>query len=114
MHRYSFVALFALLIAPATGCSSSAVDVCQEAQEQSCTSIKGSCQSFYDAVKRIGDKSSCTAEVSAYETCAEEASDSCAVDAQCIDKENAMVNCATPYCASHSDDADCATVTSSL
>lgn len=114
------VALFLSFALP--GCSSSdaagasrnldCVSLCKEGQSGNCTSIKGDCQAFCDALTRNVAVSNCAEQKSAYYGCLNAAATTCA--ASCDSQDTSLQTCVGAYCTKNLTDADCKTLISSL
>jgi hypothetical protein len=118
------MALLVSLAATAAGCGNSddsstgsarnlsCTQLCTEGQSGNCTTIKGDCASFCDALGRNAPLSKCTAQQSAYEGCLNAAATTCG--ASCDAQDNALSSCVGAYCASNLADADCKTLIASF
>jgi hypothetical protein len=91
-----------------SACGDSLVDVCEEAQDNQCTTISGDCSAFVDALDRISSAAACSSEYDQYESCATGQSDVCTIDSACSGKETALGICIAPYCLANS--AECAAI----
>ena len=89
------------------GCDSAkdCVELCEEAQDGSCTSITGDCGSFCSLVDSVQEPSNCTDERESYEECLNESDNTC--DVGCGDTENSFIDCVTVYCAANLTNSDC-------
>lgn len=98
----------ALLLLLCGACGNSLVDVCEEAQDNQCTTITGDCSTFVDALDSISSNAGCSSEYGSYESCATGQDDVCSVDNNCGGEETALGLCIGPYCLANS--AECAAI----
>lgn len=105
------VGLFALGPFACTGGEASCVDLCEEAQERSCTAISGSCTSFCEAAFNVEEESGCADEREAYQDCLE-GEEVCADS--CDSLESSFSNCLGNYCLTRTSDPDCQTLINSF
>ena len=105
--------LFVLLAISPFACSDEAncVDLCEEAQQGDCTSIKGDCGAFCDAALNVEEPSGCADQREDYQDCLN-SGDTCEND--CGSEETSWSGCLTSYCLANSDNADCQTLAASF
>ena len=103
--------LFVLGPFACTGTEASCVDLCEEAQAENCTFIKGDCSNFCEAAFNIEDDSGCGDEREAYQSCLEE-DDVCTNS--CGALENELTDCLGSYCLTRTSDPDCQTLINSI
>jgi hypothetical protein len=85
--------------------------LCNEAQDEDCTSITGDCDDFCEALTNVQDESGCNDEREAYADCLNGegvCSNSCNGD------EAALTTCLSSYCATRLDEPDCTTLVASF
>jgi hypothetical protein len=90
----------------------SCADLCEEAQDGSCTDVKGDCSSFCQAVNNAKGAANCTSQYDAYLKCLGSKANVC--DANCDSAEGDLKTCFTAYCATHLQDKDCQTMVASF
>jgi hypothetical protein len=107
------IALAVVLAALVQGCGGkSCVDLCTQAQAGSCTSVRGNCSSFCNALGEVKGPASCGTAYDEYQTCLSRGSDVCANS--CGSQESALTTCVTTYCVAHPSDANCTTLAASF
>jgi hypothetical protein len=85
--------------------------LCEDGQDEDCTTITGDCTDFCDAVTNLQDESGCADEREAYDDCLNEEG---VCSNSCNAAESAFTNCYTNYCATRLDTADCMTLAESF
>lgn len=116
MTTRGFLGLITMLLLAAgpyacSGTEASCVDLCEEGQERSCTSIKGDCSQFCDALFSVEDESGCVEEREAYHDCLE-SGDTC--NNTCDGLENDLSSCVGTYCLTNSGTPECQTLINSF
>ncbi len=112
MRIHRFVTLFLALALALTfaGCggSGSCQSLCSEGQSGKCTSIKGDCGKFCDALNNVDDKAGCASLKDAYISCLNGKDNVC--DTSCGSQESALSTCIGKYCVLNLTSADCQTL----
>jgi hypothetical protein len=110
-HRHLFVCLIAVsftMLACSDDDSDGGVrpcaDVCKEAQAGACTAVKGECGAFCAAMENVAPAAKCEDQRSTYLSCL---SGGPVCDQNCDNAENALIQCATPYCMANATNEDC-------
>ena len=112
MSILAFLSLLFVALGP-VGCSDedSCVSLCDEAQMESCTFIKGDCANFCDAAFNVEEDAGCVDEREAYQDCLE-SQDVCSNSCDAL--ENDLTNCLGSYCLTRMDSPDCKTLIASV
>ncbi len=109
------LSLMALLftVCTAARCGTDCESICQEAQDQDCTTLAGDCATVCGAAEAVTDKAGCSSSLDNYVDCSADGT-VCTTDARCSSQESVMGACASTYCSANPDDADCATLLDAL
>lgn len=99
---FGLVSFFALSLA---ACGQDIQAVCEEAQEQDCTSVTN-CEKAVELGTALAEASTCETEYDAYVECATGVDDVCTIDAGCASKTNAFAECVAPYCVDNADECN--------
>jgi hypothetical protein len=87
------------------GGGKSCEDLCSEAQAGNCTSIRGNCRSFCNALDGVQGPAGCTDEREAYQSCLDDGDNVCTNS--CGVLENTLAQCLSAYCAQNQTNVDC-------
>jgi hypothetical protein len=103
------------LLAAAAGCGGGrdCKGYCQEAQAANCTSIKGDCGAFCNALESVSSSGGCQSQKDAYNSCLE-SGPLCETDSRCSSQSNAAGTCAAKYCLTHATDSNCTVIKAAL
>lgn len=93
--------------------SASCVDLCQAAQDKSCTIVMGDCAKNCGSLDKVSSEGTCNTQNDAYFSCLADG-DVCTGSDRCSGEQGALEQCAIQYCAAHSSDTDCQTVESAF
>jgi len=85
--------------------------LCNQAQDEDCTTITGDCSDFCDALTDVQDESGCSDEREAYSDCLNGEG---VCSSSCNGDEAALTSCLTNYCLTRLDDPDCMTLIDSF
>ena len=96
--------LFTVLVA--AGCGTDCESICQEAQDQDCTTIDGNCSTVCNAAEAVSDKAGCSDALDNWVDCSADGT-VCTTDARCSSQESVLATCAYTYCSANPDDRDC-------
>jgi hypothetical protein len=109
-HRITLrLLLTSLLLLPfaCSGDDANCVDLCEEGQARDCTSIKGSCSAFCDALLNVESDAGCVDERERYQDCLNSQSDICV---GCAVAETDLSDCVGTFCLGNASDPDCQTL----
>jgi hypothetical protein len=85
--------------------------LCDQGQDEDCTSITGDCGEFCNALTNVQDEAGCADEREAYSACL---NDEGVCSNSCNGTESDLTNCLTMYCATRLTEPDCMTLAGSF